>query len=582
MEAVNQDTAVQFQRDKLGRVLSETQGAGVPGLEQTVTSDFDKAGNRIGVKSSLGADIKFERNKLGAVTGIKAQQGEAKTWQAQIQRNLLGLEVARKMTGGVSSQWHYDVSGRPVGHQVTSGKRTVRHRTYKWSANDRLHSMINQLTNGQVSYGHDAFGNLAWAKYEDGSYDYKLPDEVGNLYKSKTRSDRTYGPGGRLLKDDKFAYTYDGEGNLIKKASRSLDGNTTYEWYGNGMLKKVIDGKGASTFFEYDALGRRTAKIHSKKITRFVWDGNVPLHEWVYEDKDKPQPVVGDPDSYTGGGAKYETPEPMDKEKLVTWVFEDGSFAPSAKLVGKQRYSIVSDYIGKPVQAYDDNGDVVWEVAYDIYGGIRKQVKGAKHFVPFRNQGQYEDRETGLFYNRFRYYDSGIGNYISQDPIGLSGNNPNVYAYTLDSNTLIDIFGLSIFNPISWTAPSSGTGITYKIFQREIDWDLPSNGKGGITDTNLDRALRGDSPFVVKDGNYELINLHHSNQNANGPIFELSEKTHITYGNKNALHPHKVSGVGKHPHYPVNHNIFKKDKKAYWKHRGNQELEARKSKVNCK
>ena len=64
-------------------------------------------------------------------------------------------------------------------------------------------------------------------------------------------------------------------------------------------------------------------------------------------------------------------------------------------------------------------------------------------FIPFRQLGQYEDVETGLYYNRFRYYDCNTGTYISQDPIGLAGNNPNFYAYVLDSNSWIDPFGLS-------------------------------------------------------------------------------------------------------------------------------------------
>jgi uncharacterized protein RhaS with RHS repeats len=50
--------------------------------------------------------------------------------------------------------------------------------------------------------------------------------------------------------------------------------------------------------------------------------------------------------------------------------------------------------------------------------------------------------ETELYYNRFRYYHPETGLYISQDPIGLAGNNPNFYAYTFDSNTQVDPFGL--------------------------------------------------------------------------------------------------------------------------------------------
>ena len=61
---------------------------------------------------------------------------------------------------------------------------------------------------------------------------------------------------------------------------------------------------------------------------------------------------------------------------------------------------------------------------------------------PFRYQGQYEDSETGLYYNQFKYYDPSMGTYISKDPIGLVGNNPTLYGYTIDSNTIIDLWGL--------------------------------------------------------------------------------------------------------------------------------------------
>jgi RHS repeat-associated protein len=76
-------------------------------------------------------------------------------------------------------------------------------------------------------------------------------------------------------------------------------------------------------------------------------------------------------------------------------------------------------------------------------------LQGEKQFVPFGQPGQYEDAETGLCYNRFRYYDSGTGCYISQDPIGLAGNNPTLYAYVSDSNGWVDPFGLSGMPPLS-------------------------------------------------------------------------------------------------------------------------------------
>jgi len=60
----------------------------------------------------------------------------------------------------------------------------------------------------------------------------------------------------------------------------------------------------------------------------------------------------------------------------------------------------------------------------------------------FRYQGQYEDEETGLYYNRFRYYSPQEGMYISQDPIRLSGGN-KLYGYVTNVNLWVDAFGLA-------------------------------------------------------------------------------------------------------------------------------------------
>ena len=72
-----------------------------------------------------------------------------------------------------------------------------------------------------------------------------------------------------------------------------------------------------------------------------------------------------------------------------------------------------------------------------------RQRKRPSAFIPFKYQGQYADKETGLYYNRFRYYDPNAGSYISKDPIGLAGNNPTLYAYVSDVNYWNDVLGLT-------------------------------------------------------------------------------------------------------------------------------------------
>ncbi|WP_407324151.1 RHS repeat-associated core domain-containing protein [Tenacibaculum maritimum] len=105
-------------------------------------------------------------------------------------------------------------------------------------------------------------------------------------------------------------------------------------------------------------------------------------------------------------------------------------------------------YKSTPIQAYDAKGNIVWECELDIYGKVGN-LHGEKTFIPFRYQGQYEDIETGLYYNRFRYYSPDTGTYISKDPIGLAGNNLNLYAYVKDVNSWLDVLGLSSFDPFS-------------------------------------------------------------------------------------------------------------------------------------
>ena len=69
---------------------------------------------------------------------------------------------------------------------------------------------------------------------------------------------------------------------------------------------------------------------------------------------------------------------------------------------------------------YDGTGAAVWSAQLDAYGALQR-VEGDREACPFRWPGQYEDSETGLHYNRFRYSDPASGQYLSEDPIGLAG-----------------------------------------------------------------------------------------------------------------------------------------------------------------
>ena len=67
-------------------------------------------------------------------------------------------------------------------------------------------------------------------------------------------------------------------------------------------------------------------------------------------------------------------------------MYEEGSYVPVAKIQNGERYTIISDYMGRPVEAYNSYGNVVWQADYDVYGDLRN-IKGIRDFIPFRQLG---------------------------------------------------------------------------------------------------------------------------------------------------------------------------------------------------
>jgi RHS repeat-associated protein len=482
VKADNENSSVAFQRNKLGLVISEKQG------EHSINYEYDDQGNLIGLKSSLGAEVDYSYNDLGQLKNVTAATKDVhQPWQMNLHVSRNGQLFSREMTGGVESVFEFDHVGMPISQKVMVNKtNTAFHKDYHWGTGSRLLQILDRVTGGRARFDYDAFGSLVAAEYSNGEIQYKNPDETGCLYESAKRTDRVYDKGGKLMRDKNWFYHYDEEGNLLLKSKRPInnlksnqkekednshpyyksiaadwlnepklqDGNILpnvnenypseiqnpewesgdwrYSWNANGMLQTVKRPDGREVSFEYDALGRRISKIGNKKITRYIWDDDVLLHEWSYDIENIPKTNIDE------DGKLQITQEPV--ENIITWIYDGGGYSPAAKLIGDKKYSIISDYLGTPIQAFNEEGNRVWERELDSYGNIKAE-KGDLNFIPFQYQGQYYDHETDLCYNRFRYYDQESGLYISKDPIGLVGGF-GLYNYVKDSNVLLDALGL--------------------------------------------------------------------------------------------------------------------------------------------
>lgn len=128
----------------------------------------------------------------------------------------------------------------------------------------------------------------------------------------------------------------------------------------------------------------------------------------------------------------------------------------------------------------DEQGVIAWQSVYEIWGGVRQSQRKCVN-QPLRFQGQYEDDETGLYYNWHRYYDPLIGRYITQDPIGLAAG-PNSYQY--------------VDNPVTWTDPLGlrkrlNPAASYETFAGNHARRL-ANGRMPINSCFACKAMKGE------------------------------------------------------------------------------------------
>ena len=139
-----------------------------------------------------------------------------------------------------------------------------------------------------------------------------------------------------------------------------------------------------------------------------------------------------------------------------------GTDGPSANANLCEVYYFHTDQVGLPEELSNAQDQIIWQAQYKTWGSTveerweARRLHGAKvqgqteGDIPqgdrqeqnLRFQGQYLDRETGLHYNTFRYYDADIGRFISPDPIGLEGG-INLGSYSPNPIGWIDPWGWS-------------------------------------------------------------------------------------------------------------------------------------------
>jgi RHS repeat-associated protein len=291
----------------------------------------------------------------------------------------------------------YDSVGRLVEIDNRFNTTNISHYGYSYDDGNRLTTKGGTDGSSTVDYGKDnqisAVDNAT------------RPDEAYNFNALGIRAGWVTDAldSRRVLNDGKYQYQYDDQGNLTQKQELVTGKLTNYTWDYRDRLTKVTSGSQVVEYL-YDAEDKRVGKKINGVVTeKYIYDGaDIAL-------------VVN------AAGTIVER-----------YLYGDGTDNVLSREKGGAVVWSLGDRQGSVVDLVDASGTVLNHFVYDSFGG-RTGTTG----VDFRYgyTGRELDTETGLYFYRARYYDPMLGRFISEDPVGFSAGDTNLYRYVGNNAT---------------------------------------------------------------------------------------------------------------------------------------------------
>jgi len=244
-------------------------------------------------------------------------------------------------------------------------------------------------------------------------------DENGNRLTSLTNS-FIYDDLNRLTESTTHDFTYDADGNLVQEKNK-LTSETKKYYYDaeNRMIKyehqtSDISPIDITATYKYDIFGRRLQKNVNGTITNFFWENDT----MTYELNDQYQPIRK---YLTGSGGIDDYEGHLEYSEITDFPHV---FYPEYR---QPWYSYMKDQVGTIYKVHSMKTRSIAESrVYDTFGNLVNQ--SGTTVTPLGFQGKYFDTESGLNYFYHRYYNSAIGRFTTEDPIGFDGGK-NFYSF---------------------------------------------------------------------------------------------------------------------------------------------------------
>lgn len=408
----------------------------LPG-DETLTFSRDEAGREVFRHSNRGFACEQGWNAAGQPVSQRA-----------------GFFPAEATWGGLVPslvrEYRYDSAGNVSG--VTSredyGRET--RREYRLDRNGQVTAVTASGTGlgygeGDESYGYDSCGYLK----AQSAGRHRISEET-----------ERYAGGHRLKQAGNTQYDYDAAGRMVSR-TKHRDGyrpeTERFRWDSRDQLTGYCSAQGELWEYRHDASGRRTEKRCDRKKIRFtyLWDGDSIAEIREYRD-DKLYSVrhlvFNGFELISQQFSRVRQPHPSVAPQWVT-----------------RTNHAVSDLTGRPLMLFNSEGKTVWRPGQTSLWGLALSLPADTGYPDPRGEldpeadpgllyaGQWQDAESGLCYNRFRYYEPETGMYLVSDPLGLLGGE-QTYRYVPNPCGWVDPLGLAASSKISSLMDYIGDG----------------------------------------------------------------------------------------------------------------------------
>ncbi|EEQ1784078.1 type IV secretion protein Rhs [Escherichia coli] len=337
--------------------------------------------------------------------------------------------------GKMVREYRYDSAGNvsAVTSREDYGRET--RREYRLDRNGQVTAVTASGTGlgygeGDESYGYDICGYLK----AQSAGRHRISEET-----------ERYAGGHRLKQAGNMQYDYDAAGRMVSR-TKHRDGyrpeTERFRWDSRDQLTGYCSAQGEQWEYRHDASGRRTEKRCDRKKIRFtyLWDGDSIGEIREYRD-DKLYSVrhlvFNSFELISQQFSRVRQPHPSVAPQWVT-----------------RTNHAVNDLTGRPLMLFNSEGKTVWRPGQTSLWGLALSLPADTGYPDPRGEldpeadpgllyaGQWRDGESGLCYNRFRYYEPESGMYLVSDPLGLQGGE-QTYRYVPNPLRWIDPLGLN-------------------------------------------------------------------------------------------------------------------------------------------